>query len=83
MGQTTQDDIRNWLLRGKEEGATHVIVVCDTFDYDDYPVMVSPQQNVHEVMKEYSGKDMQRIMEVYNLNLDIEKQLNEGRSYNL
>ncbi len=83
MEPTTQDDIRQWLLRGKEEGATHVIVVCDTFDYDDYPVMVSPKQSVHEVMEEYNGKNMQKIMEVYNLSMDLEKQLNEGRSYNL
>ena len=81
MSNTTQDDIKRWLERGKEEGATHLIVVCDTFDYDDYPVFVSPKENVHVVKNEYS-KDMQRVMEVYNLSMDWDEQLNETRSFN-
>lgn len=81
MSNTTQDDIKRWLERGKAEGATHLIVVCDTWDYDDYPVFVSPKENVHEVKNEYS-KDMQRMMEVYNLSMDWDEQLNETRSFN-
>jgi len=80
---TTKQDIKEWLLRGKKEGATHVIVVCDTFEYDDYPVMVMPKDNIVEKIEEYNGKNMQRIMEVYNLSMDLEKQLDSGRSYNL
>lgn len=38
---TTQADIRRWLEDAREEGATHVIVVRDTFDYGDYPVSVT------------------------------------------
>lgn len=37
---TTQDIIRDWLMRGKRNGATHVIIVCDTFEYSYYPVYV-------------------------------------------
>jgi len=80
---TAKQDIKEWLLRGKKEGATHVIVVCDTFEYDDYPVMVMPKDNIVEKIEEYNGKNMQRIMEVYNLSMDLEKQLDSGRSYNL
>ena len=46
---TTQKDIRGWLHRGKEKGATHVLVVCDTFDHSDYPVFVMLGQNVRKV----------------------------------
>ncbi len=74
---TTIKTIRKWLERGKEEGATHVIVVCDTFDYEDYPVMVSPGEDVREKETEYSD-NMQKVMEVYNLNMDIEEQLKPG-----
>ncbi len=80
---TTQKDIKEWLQRAKKNKATHVIVVCDTFDWEDYPVEVKSTENIHKRIAEYDGKNMQKIMEVYNLNLDIEKQLNEGRSYNL
>ena len=79
---TTQDDIRRWLKEGKNKNATHVIVVCDTWDYEDYPIYVKKDENVREIYDEHNGKNMQKVMEVYNLSLDIEKQLNEGRSFN-
>ncbi|GCE16807.1 hypothetical protein [Dictyobacter kobayashii] len=79
---TSQEDIKRWLNRGKEEGATHVIVVCDTFSYEDYPVMVKPEEKVKDIAKKYDGENMQRIMEVYNLSMDFDKQLAERRSFN-
>lgn len=79
---TTKEDIREWIERGKEEKATHMIVVCDTFLYEDYPVFVSKNEDVKKKMEEYNGKNEQRIMEVYNLKMDIEQQLNQERSFN-
>lgn len=74
----TTSDIRGWLKRGKEEGATHVIIVCDTFDYDDYPVMVMPNEDVRKREIEYIEAHMQQVVEVYNLSMDFEEQLKEG-----
>ena len=37
---TTKTQISNWLKRARPDD-THMIVVCDTFDYSDYPVFVS------------------------------------------
>lgn len=79
---TTQTDIREWLARGKEKGATHVIVACDTFDWSDYPVFVMPGQDARAVAKKYDGTNMQKLMEVYNLSQDIEAQINQRRSFN-
>jgi len=79
---TTKEDIRAWLKEGKKQKATHMIVVCDSFDYEDYPVYVKKGQNVHDVAAKYNGKNMQQVMEVYNLSMDLEKQLNEHRSFN-
>ena len=77
---TSMQDILGWIERGKEAKATHLIVVCDTFDYDDYPVFVKPGQDAREVFEHYHGKNMQRVMEVYNLSMDIGEQLNEHRA---
>jgi len=79
---TTKEDIRGWLEEGQEKGSTHVIVVVDTFDWGDYPVHVSPNDKVREVVAKYDDKDMQRVMEVYNLSMDLEVQLNEHRARN-
>lgn len=78
---TTKEDIRDWLDNAKEEGATHMIVVCDTFDHEDFPVNVMPGEDAREKSAKHSGKDMQRVMEVYALHLDWDKQLAEYRSF--
>lgn len=80
---TTQADILAWLAKGEEEGATHVIVVCDTFDWSDYPVYVRPEQQVQQEIEKYDGKNMQKVMEVYNLTLPFFLQLQERRAWNL
>lgn len=59
-----------------------MIVVVDSFSYEDYPVFVSNDKDVREVVQEYSKKNMQRIIEIYNLGMDLESQLNERRAFN-
>lgn len=74
-------DLIRWFKEGKEQKATHMIVVCDTFDWDDYPVYVKPDENVQEVGKKYGlhGEvNMQRVTEVYDLSKDMEGQMKPG-----
>lgn len=78
----TKADIKRWLNHGKGAGATHVIIACDTFDWDDYPVYVMPSENVNDVAARYNNVNMQKIMEVYNLSMDLNSQLNEERAWN-
>jgi len=56
-----------------------LIVACDTFSFEDYPVYVMPGEDVRERCK---LGEMQSIMEVYNLSMDLDKQLGEHRSFN-
>ncbi len=79
---TTKEEIRNWILTGKKDKSlTHMLVVCDTFDWEDYPVYVSKKENVRRVYNEYHGPNMQKVMEVYSLRKDVEEQLEERRSF--
>ena len=77
--ETTKDDIRAWFQSGLRQEATHLIVVCDTFEWYDYPVYVLPGQDIKEKESEYDGKNMQKVMEVYNLSMDMEEQINGDR----
>ena len=79
---TTRMDLKVWFDQGKKEGATHMIVVCDTFDYGDYPAYVTPPETIHDRITYYKLSPMQRIMEVYDLSMDRDTQLNESRAYN-
>jgi hypothetical protein len=77
---TSKEDIRAWLERGKGV-ASHLIVVCDTFSYEDYPSWVYPDQSVLEQITKYQNAGMQRVMEVYSYELPLEEQLNENRAW--
>jgi hypothetical protein len=78
-----QNDIRLWLERGKEERATHVIVACDTFEYEDYPVYVHSAEQATKEVARLDGHNMQKVMEVYDLALDLESQLRERIAWHL
>jgi hypothetical protein len=78
---TSKEDIRRWIKSGQEQGATHLIVVCDTFDWEDYPVYVMPTDDVQKKYASYNGPNMQKVMEVYNLKKDIEKQVSQYRAF--
>ena len=67
---------------GKEKGASHTLIVCDTFDHSDYPVHVMPNEDIHEAIHRYSS-NMQNIMEVYNHAMPVEEQLSVRRAYNI
>lgn len=80
---TTTREITAWFDQMKSQGATHMVIVCDTFDYEDYPVPVSTSEDVHEVVEQYTDKNMQRVMEVYDLSRDKNEQINTpGRVFN-
>ena len=77
----TSYGIGKWLMTGREEGATHMIVVCDTWDHEDFPVFVMPDQDVHEVEAGYRADSMNRVVEVYWLEGDLNQQLGLHRSF--
>jgi len=77
----TLNDIKGWLRRGQAEEATHVIIVHDTYDHENYPVFVLPGEDVFERASKFNGPNMQAIDEVYDLSMDIDEQLNERRAF--
>jgi len=79
---TTMNDIREWINRYDNNEYSHVIIACDSFDHSDYPVPIKIAENIQESISEYNNKPMQRVMEVYNLQMDIEEQLTGGRCWN-
>lgn len=77
---TTKGDIKLWLKYAIARNCNWMIVVCDSYDYSDYPIYIKTKKEYYQVYEAHNGKDMQKIMEVYDLNMDIEYQLNERRA---
>ena len=79
----TKQEIVSWFKRGVTKGATHMIVVCDTFDWNDYPVFAKTLTEAHVQVTAHNGPNMQRVMEVYDLHADMDEQLAEHRAWRL
>ena len=81
----SKEEITRMVMKGNTGEYSHVIIVVDRFDYQDYPVYVSYNENISEVIMKYQGgiNSLTGIMEIYNYNLDLEKQLNENRAYHI
>ena len=77
----TKEDLKRWFDSALRQKATHMIVVCDTFDWDDYPVYVLTGEDVREKAKEFDGRNMQKIMEVYSMALPMDDQMAERRAF--
>ena len=80
---TTKTDIGTWFDEGKDRKATHLIVVCDTLDHEDYPVYADGNDDCLQKYTDYNGPNMQRVMEVYDLRKSKDVQLSQIRVMNL
>ena len=72
------EDIKRW-INNRPEGCHHMIVACDTFDHEDYPVYLGEGEDVEAKEKELNNEDqMSRVMEIYSFTgkYTIEEQLN-------
>lgn len=77
----TKDDLRRWFRHGVAEGQAYLIVLCDTFDWDDYPKYAARKDWAQQIVD--NPGDMQKVMEVYDLNMDMETQMTERRAWHL
>lgn len=62
-------DVNRWIQTAKEDGAKYIISVCDTFDYDDYPVYCNNLKELQQALPYYST-NMQRINEIIEIKGD-------------
>ena len=79
----TMEDIKRWIARGRANKQSFLIVMCDTYDFDDYPVFVEGDEE--DCQQEYTtrsrGGNMQTVMEVYDLRDGIDVQLKQHRAF--
>lgn len=74
---TLKQTIQEWFDRGVQQAASHMLVACDTFDYEDYPVYIQPGESSRDRAKNLGDK----VMECYDLSMDRDAQLAEHRAF--
>lgn len=78
---TSKEQIKAW-FEDHRPTYTHMLVVCDCFDYEDYPVYVKESEDLEDKVNEFN-KNMQKVMEVYSYSIPIEAQLQEPHSWHV
>lgn len=82
----TSQDIINAYHHGVEIGATHMLIVWETFDYFDhynFVVYSYPNQNVNDLVSYYDAPGFYRMSAVYAMHLDIIEQLKECHPWHI
>lgn len=81
---TTRNDINVWLTKfGNKDDHSHMIVVTDTYDYEDYPVFVARGTDIQDALKEQKAKSMVKVIEVYSYDQPLVPQIDAHRAWNL
>lgn len=74
----TREDIEGWFKHGVNIGSRYLVVICDTYDYTDYPEYFPNEKDAIAKMR-YPG-ELQKVMECYDLQADRETQMNAPRA---
>lgn len=77
----TKEEISNYFDQGVKNKYDYLFIVCDTFDYEDFPVYVK-KDDYQKEFDRIRNAEMTSITEVYDLSKDKQKQLNEYRAFN-
>lgn len=80
--ESTRTQIRKWLENGKKRRASHVIIAYNKRDRDFQPIYVSASQQINGKIQDVNNNFALTPVEVYNLAMDMDKQLGQARCWN-
>lgn len=60
-------EIEELIREGKAQGADYLIIACDTFAEEEFPVYVMPGEILRGKLALYDGIEMQEINRVYDI----------------
>lgn len=75
--------ILSWTRIAKKRGSTHVIIAYDTQKKKPFPVYINSDTSVQQKIKSFNDNGFVRAIEVYNMRLNIETQISQGRTWNV
>lgn len=73
MGATSKEEIESWFKEGVKDGHAYLIVRCDTFNHEDYPVYADSLKEANKVRDDYSN--IQLTHAVYDLKKPMKSQI--------
>lgn len=80
----TRQQFIDYYDAGVTAGATHMLMVWDTYDFEDsenFIVYSYPGEDVNDLIKYYNAPGFYRVSAVFAMHLDINQQLSDKRWY--
>lgn len=82
MSTATKSDLISWFKIGVESKENHMIVLCDQIEWYDFPRYTSGLEEFKREFKKYSKPQSAiKIIEVYDLNINMDEQMKEYRAF--
>ncbi len=86
MPAVGQSEIREWFQKGVDKGAKYMLIVYDRMggpDDFDSPCYYDTAEDAEEALADFGRDELSKVMEAYDLSLDMEFQLAEKRAWHL
>lgn len=74
----SREDVSRWFDEGVKQGQRWMVVLCDTFDWEDYPSYFRTEDAARKTIKDPGS--MQQVMECYDLRTDKYEQMKQRRA---
>lgn len=68
----SKEDVNGWINAAKESNKRYIISVCDTFEWDDYPIFCDDRDNLVKRIPEFHNTNLQKINEIIEIVPDKE-----------
>lgn len=78
-----KENVTTWLRDAKRRGSTHLIIAFDTVKRNPFPVYVGTDASVQQKIKSFNDNNFVRAIEVYNMKMNIDTQILQGRAWNV
>ena len=75
--------VQLWFKEGQSKNAHHMLIMRDTYEYEDYPVYVLKNEDTKKKIRELRENDNQVVQAIFDLSLDMDSQLEERRAYHV
>lgn len=63
----SKQDVDRWIETAKKRGSKYIVSVCDTWDWEDFPIYCANENERDDAYAKNDNVNMQRINEVINI----------------
>jgi hypothetical protein len=83
MSIASYAEVRDMVIHGDNGINQYCIIAVDEFSFEDYPIYAVDINEAISLIDRTNSLNMQRVLEVYNYQQDLEEQFKEFRTWRI